>query len=189
MDPIIVDHHPFFFNVSQLSRIMHCQALPDAAFKGALRKLGYRTTRSHCKPGTVKTDAPWEVIWEVMREWVRQRSPVMEEKFKVNTPGRGVWEKKRTVEDVEMVDEAKDEEKKSEKEGESEEKKSGSADVEPQVNDEKEKRQWAPGDGLDKLHKLEIVFDEKLGKDKEDKKLVRYPMNPRANWGPMNRAK
>ncbi|KAB2576590.1 Dimethylguanosine tRNA methyltransferase [Lasiodiplodia theobromae] len=189
MDPLIVDHHPFFFNVSQLSRIMHCQALPDAAFKGALRNLGYRTTRSHCKPGTVKTDAPWEVIWEVMREWVRQRSPVMEEKFKINTPGRGVWEKKRTVEDVEMVDEAKDGEKKSEKEGESGEKESGSAGVEPQLNDEKKKRQWASGDGLDKLHKLEIVFDEKLGKDKEDKKLVRYPMNPRANWGPMNRAK
>ncbi|OJD39983.1 uncharacterized protein BKCO1_200059 [Diplodia corticola] len=196
MDPVIVDHHPFFFNVSQLSRIMHCQALPDAAFKGALRKLGYRTTRSHCKPGTVKTDAPWEVVWEVMREWVRQKSPVKDDKFKVNTPGRGVWEKRRRVGDVEMADEAKEGEEseargeeKSEKEGQGAEEESGSPDAEIQVVEEKFEKQWAPGHGMEKLHKLEVVFDEKLGKEKEGKKVVRYQMNPRANWGPMGRAK
>ncbi|KAL1650298.1 RNA methyltransferase tRNA(m5U54)methyltransferase [Diplodia intermedia] len=197
MDPAIVDHHPFFFSVSQLSRIMHCQALPDAAFKGAMRRLGYRTTRSHCKPGTVKTDAPWEVVWEVMREWVRQRSPVKDEKFRVNTPGRGVWEKRRVVEDVEMANQKKEEEKseehgerKTEKEGEGAEQESGGADeAEIQVSDAKIEKQWAPNDGLEKLHELEVVFDEELGKDKENKKVVRYQMNPRANWGPMGRAK
>jgi tRNA (guanine26-N2/guanine27-N2)-dimethyltransferase len=38
--------------------------------------------------------------------------------------------------------------------------------------------------------RLKIVFDEKLGKEPEvSRKLVRYQINPRANWGPMNRAK
>ena len=36
--------------------------------------------------------------------------------------------------------------------------------------------------------KLNIVFDERLGKEKDRGKLVRYQINPRANWGPMNRA-
>ena len=36
--------------------------------------------------------------------------------------------------------------------------------------------------------KLDIVFDERLGKEKDRGKLVRYQINPRANWGPMNRA-
>jgi tRNA (guanine26-N2/guanine27-N2)-dimethyltransferase len=35
----------------------------------------------------------------------------------------------------------------------------------------------------------EVVFDEKLGRDPEKNKFVRYQMNPRENWGPMNRAK
>jgi len=36
--------------------------------------------------------------------------------------------------------------------------------------------------------KLNIVFDEKLGREKRRGKLVRYQINPRENWGPMNRA-
>jgi len=35
----------------------------------------------------------------------------------------------------------------------------------------------------------EIVFAEWLVKDADKKKLVRYQINPRENWGPMNRAK
>lgn len=177
LDPALIDHHPFFLNVSHLAKILHCQAPSDAAFKGALRRLGYRATRSHCKPAMIKTDAPWEVVWEVMREWVRQRSPVKEEKYRVNTAGKGVWAKRRVV-----VEEEKEKEKEGEK-GEAEED-NGEAEVVTVVE-----KQWAVGDGADKLGKLEVVFDEKVGKDKDDKKLVRYPMNPRANWGPMNRAK
>jgi len=37
-------------------------------------------------------------------------------------------------------------------------------------------------------NKLDIVFDENLGREKPRGKLVRYQINPRANWGPMNRA-
>ncbi|GME63507.1 Dimethylguanosine tRNA methyltransferase [Neofusicoccum parvum] len=182
IDPVLIDHHPFFLNVSHLAKILHCQAPPEAAFKGALKRLGYRTTRSHCKPAMVKTDAPWEAIWEVMREWVRQRSPVKEEKYRLNTPGAGIWVKRRVVEDVEMTEnkevESADKEKQTEESGGSE----GEGEVE-------RTKVWFPDNGLEKLQKLDIVFDEKLGKDKEGKKLVRYQMNPRANWGPMNRAK
>jgi tRNA (guanine26-N2/guanine27-N2)-dimethyltransferase len=35
---------------------------------------------------------------------------------------------------------------------------------------------------------LEIVFDEALGKEDKGKKVCRYQLNPRPNWGPMNRA-
>jgi tRNA (guanine26-N2/guanine27-N2)-dimethyltransferase len=33
-----------------------------------------------------------------------------------------------------------------------------------------------------------IVFDETLGKETNTRRLVRYQVNPRENWGPMNRA-
>jgi len=37
--------------------------------------------------------------------------------------------------------------------------------------------------------KLKIVFDEELGKEPVGKRMVRYQINPRPDWGPMNRAK
>ena len=37
--------------------------------------------------------------------------------------------------------------------------------------------------------KLEVIFDERLGAESQKGRLVRYQMNPRANWGPMVRAK
>ena len=42
------------------------------------------------------------------------------------------------------------------------------------------------------VHRLKFFFDEQLGKKSEEnegKKVVRYQMNPRANWGPLSRAK
>jgi tRNA (guanine26-N2/guanine27-N2)-dimethyltransferase len=37
--------------------------------------------------------------------------------------------------------------------------------------------------------KFEVNFDEKLGKDHDRGKYVRYQLAPRENWGPMSRAK
>lgn len=37
--------------------------------------------------------------------------------------------------------------------------------------------------------KFEVNFDEKLGRDHDRGKYVRYQLAPRENWGPMARAK
>jgi tRNA (guanine26-N2/guanine27-N2)-dimethyltransferase len=81
------DPHPFFFELSQISSILRCQTPSEPAMRGALMGLGYRVTRSHCKPGSMKTDAPWSVIWRVMREWVRQRSPVKQNSLRPGMAG------------------------------------------------------------------------------------------------------
>ncbi|KAF2153798.1 N2,N2-dimethylguanosine tRNA methyltransferase [Myriangium duriaei CBS 260.36] len=151
------DPHPFAFSVSALSRVLHCQAPPEAAIRGALRGMGYVATRSHTKAGLIKTQAPWSVVWEVMREWIRQRAPVKEGSVRKGTAGWGILH------------------------GGTEGEKDGAEDKEA----EKEVKE-DPG------RKREIVFDETLGKDKAKpagRKLVRYQMNPRDNWGPMSRAK
>ncbi|GAM88000.1 hypothetical protein ANO11243_060290 [Dothideomycetidae sp. 11243] len=96
-DPIIppvpaqaADPHPFAFSVSALSRVLHCQAPPESAIRGALRKLGYVATRSHTKPGVIKTQAPWDAIWDTMREWVRTRAPVKQGAVRKGTPGYAI---------------------------------------------------------------------------------------------------
>lgn len=86
-------NHPFFILPARLASTIHCACPSDAAMRGALYHLGgslwsmflsqlhayprmdivdslptgYRTSRSHTKPGSIVTDAPWSVIWEIMR--------------------------------------------------------------------------------------------------------------------------
>jgi tRNA (guanine26-N2/guanine27-N2)-dimethyltransferase len=82
-----IEPYPFYFHPSTLAGMIHCTTPSEAAFKGALKGLGYRVTRSHTKPGSIKTDAPWSMIWHVMREWVRQKAPVKQENIKPGSIG------------------------------------------------------------------------------------------------------
>jgi tRNA (guanine26-N2/guanine27-N2)-dimethyltransferase len=137
-DPATVDEYPFFFIPSVLAKVIHCVTPHENAIRGALRHAGYRVTRSHTKAGSIKTDAPWSVIWEVMREWARQKAPIRDGAVREGTAG---WR-------ILGLDQNKEEKTKG-----------------------------------------KIVFDEELGKEKDKKKFVRYQLNPRENWGPMNRAR
>lgn len=160
-DPAALDHYPFFFIPSMLAKVIHCVTPHENALRGALRHLGYRVTRSHTKGGSIKTDAPWDVIWEIMREWARQKCPPKEGAIKKNTAGWYIMGLDKTDTSTQQSN-IKDEPS----EVEAEEK-----DTSPATK-----------------KKLEIVFDEKLGMEKDTKKIVRYQVNPRENWGPMNRA-
>ncbi|KAI7465131.1 N2,N2-dimethylguanosine tRNA methyltransferase [Hortaea werneckii] len=167
-----VDHHPFFFIPSALSKVVHCQAPSEAAVKGALRHAGYRATRSHCKPGSVKTDAPWSAIWKIMREWVKQRAPIKEGSLKEGTAGWNIMQKSEG--DVEMSN------------GEKDAGEGANSDGSVDVVTEKEKGANSPPPDP---KSFKVVFDEALGRDRPGRRLVRYQQNPRENWGPMARAK
>jgi tRNA (guanine26-N2/guanine27-N2)-dimethyltransferase len=136
---------------------------------------------SHCKPGSIKTDASWRDIWHIMLEWVRQRAPLK------NLPKSG------SAGHVIMA--------KSSATGYT---KTSTADVVPAQ---------VPADPAPEAHsntdnsgdgsattiakdlpaylntKFQVNFDEKLGKDHDRGKYVRYQLAPRENWGPMARAK
>jgi tRNA (guanine26-N2/guanine27-N2)-dimethyltransferase len=137
-----IEPYPFFFIPTNLAGSMQCLTPSEAALRGALIGLGYRVTRSHCKPGSIKTDAPWSVIWNVMREWSLQKAPVKEENIKEGSPS------------YRLLQLGKDD-----------------------------------ADKPDTGTKVEVVFDEKLGRDPTKGHFVRYQLNPRDNWGPMNKAK
>lgn len=170
--PETLDLYPFFVMPSALSKVIHCVAPSEAAFKGALRHAGYRATRSHCKPGSIKTDAPWAVVWEVMREWVRQRQPIKEGVLKEGFAGWHIMQAARKFQ--EKSDGAAN--------GEDTEQ-TDSPDI---VTEKAAAPARAP---LSDPTRIDVVFDEALGKDKPGKRLVRYQQNPRENWGPMSRAK
>lgn len=92
-DPSRPEPHPFYVNLAALSKVLHTQTIPQNAFRGALARLNYRTTRSHTKPNTIRTNAPWSIIWTVMCEWVRQRSPIKPDALSPSSAGAGIMRK------------------------------------------------------------------------------------------------
>ncbi|KAL1311259.1 hypothetical protein AAFC00_001448 [Neodothiora populina] len=195
----IVDTHPFFFIPSNLSKILHCRAPSEAAVKGALRKAGFVATRSHCKPGTIKTQASWGMIWEIFREWVRQEAPIREGAVGEKMAGYKILQQMRKGDDVDgPVAQAAESEPIPQTtataviEGETS---TPSNPAPPAVavstatkttNSRTTRR---PSITPEDPKKYKIVFDEALGKDPLKRKLTRYQSNPRENWGPMSRAK
>lgn len=207
-------HHPFFILPSQLCKVLHCVAPSDAAFRGALLHLGYRTTRSHTKPGSIVTDAPWSIIWEVMREWVRQKAPIKDRSLKEGMAGWAVMRKGRGRE-IKEVDKVKEELRQLiEENSQSVEtlkteleavlyrmtvaggkarngvKSEGDERIEPNINGTSASLLTESRIGQRQIdpNTLTINFDEALGKETTGKRLVRYQVNPRADWGPMSRA-
>ncbi|KAK5939697.1 RNA methyltransferase tRNA(m5U54)methyltransferase [Knufia obscura] len=77
LPPHLISESPFFFMPTFLARVLSLPTPTEDPLRGAILGLGYTCTRSHCKPGSLKTNAPWKVIWEVMREWARQKESSM----------------------------------------------------------------------------------------------------------------
>ena len=235
-DPATRSRYPFFFLPSALSKVIHCVSPSDAAVRGALIHLGYLTTRSHTKAGSICTNAPWNVIWEVMREWARQKSPVKEGAVKERTAGWGIMQRDRSRKGLNEVkeslrkavdsnsstdtDELRTEleaalyrlprleeglEKaacpKSAAEGPVSTSLSDHDDIPEHMNGIEnngvpnngsqgaQKSVTAPAQAEIPPNELEIVFDETLGKEPQGRRMVKYQVNPRPDWGPMNRAK
>ncbi|KAI9851561.1 MAG: RNA methyltransferase tRNA(m5U54)methyltransferase [Thelocarpon superellum] len=178
-DPAALDHHPFFFIPHALAKVIHSQTPHENALRGALKHLGYRVSRSHCKAGSIKTDAPWSVIWEVMREWARQKAPIRDGAVKPGTAGWAIMKKDPLPEGLTsssvMARDAP----------------LGSASgPKPAVTDDESPSASVPAaDDLSDGTGRQVQFDEVLGRQKDRKRVVRYQLNPTPNWGPMNRAK
>lgn len=174
-DQAAVEPYPFYFLPAYIAGRMHCITPPENAVRGALVGLGYRVTRSHCKPGSIKTDAPWKVIWHIMREWVRQKEPVKQDNIKPSSPAYKLLRLDQKKKEVTNGSEAKEEP-------------AGDSDVMQVYSSVAKEESKGNNEEGNEVDKLEVVFDLQLGKDQDKRKFVRYQQNPRENWGPMGRA-
>jgi tRNA (guanine26-N2/guanine27-N2)-dimethyltransferase len=197
----IVDHAPFYVVPAKLAHVLYCQTPPDDMIRGALLRLGYQARRSHCRPGSIKTDAPLATVWRIMTEWVRQKSPISPSRitYLKQTPQRPAFKilsdaglLSGTAEEAGEGKETKDDTLAQEKE----EDKTGKAKdkAESSMAEEEDADQYDRMDfsGFTRDDSNEsIVFDEglaKLGRSKEPR-LVRYQSNPEPNWGPLSKAR
>ena len=207
LNPALIDHHPFYFIPGALCKVLHCQTPSEDQLRGAFKSMGYRVTRSHTKPGTFKTDAPWGAIWEIMREWVRQHAPIKEEGLKEGMAGYGIMQRKKGGERdslellkhsvLNALEASKDMEaaktaieaalyRATRNEGVVE---TTNGEVVGAAGEGGNAATSTETSSNESTSKNKIVFDAPLGRQPERDRLLRYQMNPKANWGPMNRAK
>ncbi len=62
-----LDDVPFSYPVSELSRRASCSPVSPKAVVGRLREMGYRASVAHYDHGAVKTDAPLELLYDLIR--------------------------------------------------------------------------------------------------------------------------
>lgn len=58
---------PFYFSPNVVSSILKLQVPPLRKVAAGLGSLGYDCSMTHAQPSSLKTDAPWEAIWYVLR--------------------------------------------------------------------------------------------------------------------------
>lgn len=61
---------PLFVSLHGLCATLKCTSPSAVIFRSAVINAGYRISGSHVNPLGLKTDAPMDVIWDIMRCWV-----------------------------------------------------------------------------------------------------------------------
>nr|GLL39138.1 probable tRNA (guanine(26)-N(2))-dimethyltransferase 1 [Ipomoea trifida] len=62
---------PLFLSLHSLCATLKCTPPSAIIFRSAVINAGYRVSGTHANPLGMKTDAPMEVIWDIMRCWVK----------------------------------------------------------------------------------------------------------------------
>ncbi|EFN59063.1 hypothetical protein CHLNCDRAFT_29505, partial [Chlorella variabilis] len=61
---------PLYLNLHDICKTLRTSPPRSEAFRSALVNAGYRVSGTHANPLGIKTDAPWSVVWDIMRCWV-----------------------------------------------------------------------------------------------------------------------
>lgn len=62
---------PLFVSLHNLCATLKCTSPSAVMFRSAVINAGYRISGTHVNPLGLKSDAPMDVIWDIMRCWVR----------------------------------------------------------------------------------------------------------------------
>ncbi|XP_052099947.1 tRNA (guanine(26)-N(2))-dimethyltransferase-like isoform X2 [Mytilus californianus] len=62
---------PLYFKLDSLFGFVHAETMPLIQFRSALLNAGYKVSLSHAMKNSIKTDAPHNVLWDIIRAWVK----------------------------------------------------------------------------------------------------------------------
>lgn len=67
---------PFYFAPAKVSGLMHSESPTFVGVASALLNAGYEVSRSHCQPGSIKTNATRAQCYDIWRKWIADGHPV-----------------------------------------------------------------------------------------------------------------
>jgi tRNA (guanine26-N2/guanine27-N2)-dimethyltransferase len=77
---------PLFYELPRLCSFLKTTVPPLNLFRAAVENCGYRFSGTHASPTAFKTDAPMQVIWDVLRDWVLRKETAVN-KLQPEDPG------------------------------------------------------------------------------------------------------
>ncbi|CAH0490087.1 unnamed protein product [Peronospora farinosa] len=83
---------PLYYTLPGLSKVLHCTNPRMSQIQGAIRHAGYEVSQFHKVPDAIKTTAPNDVLWDIMRCWVK-KYPLNKKRKDQETPGSRILAK------------------------------------------------------------------------------------------------
>ncbi|XP_026481589.1 probable tRNA (guanine(26)-N(2))-dimethyltransferase [Ctenocephalides felis] len=76
---------PLYYTLEKLCSTLHIETIPIITLRSALLNSGYKVSYSHACKTSIKTDAPMQFLWDVLRTWEKEH-PVKKSRLIPNVP-------------------------------------------------------------------------------------------------------
>jgi tRNA (guanine26-N2/guanine27-N2)-dimethyltransferase len=67
-----LEYTPLFLQLNNMCKVLKCAAPPAASLRSCLVGKGYLVSQSHTDPLAIKTNAPPEILWDILRLWCKK---------------------------------------------------------------------------------------------------------------------
>ncbi|KAJ6646387.1 putative tRNA (guanine(26)-N(2))-dimethyltransferase [Pseudolycoriella hygida] len=88
---------PLYYAIGKMCSLLKLEMVPVLKFRSALLHANYRVSFSHACKQSLKTDAPADVLWDILRCWEKLH-PVNKDRFLKGTALKAILEKEASVE-------------------------------------------------------------------------------------------
>lgn len=86
---------PFYFSAQILASVLRSTPPPHSKIISAICNAGYQASATHAHPSGIKTNAPYDVLWDILRQWIKlEHNGQISKNLKSGSPG---WQILKTL--------------------------------------------------------------------------------------------
>lgn len=88
---------PLYYQLDRLTAVVKCNVPAMVMFRSAILNAGYQVSYSHANKNSIKTNAPNQVLWDIVRAW-EKLNPARRDKFEEKSVGLAILESESKTE-------------------------------------------------------------------------------------------
>lgn len=92
-----LENQPLYYDTDHLCTVLHCSAIGFIPMRSALLHAGYKVSLSHANKKSLKTNASSDVIWDILRCWVK-KNPVSSQRLQPGSIAEKILNKEPSFE-------------------------------------------------------------------------------------------